>query len=65
MDTLTFFSFFPSGSIQCRVVVIVDDSMVEENETFSLIVTFPDAQVNVTTSIISITIVDDDCKCLP
>ena len=62
MDTLTFFPFSPSG---CLVVVIVDDSMVEENETFSLIVTSPDAQVNVTTSIISITIVDDDCKCLP
>ena len=61
-EVLIFSQF--SSAVQCISVVITGDSVFEADETFNLNVASSNPQVNVSTPIISITIVNDDGRCV-
>lgn len=56
-------TFAPSdGDKKCVNVTIVDDSLVENNEEFSLTLTTSDSAVSLTSSEATVTIIDNDGK---
>lgn len=61
---MTFLPVGGSGNLtQCFVVSVQADKYVEENETFSLVMSSSDVAVELTNTIAAITITDNDSKC--
>ena len=48
--------------INCSTVMVVNDRFLEEDETFTIMLTSSDTGVNLGISQTAITIIDDDCK---
>ena len=48
--------------MNCSTVMVVNDRLLEEDETFTIMLTSSDTGVNLGISQTTITIIDDDCK---
>ena len=59
-----FDEYFTTGSINgamiCVNITILDDSILEENETFTMTLTTADSDVIIGTTMAAIIIIDDD-----
>lgn len=55
-------SLFFSGAsgVECLNISILDDSIVEQNETFSVLLTASNSAVEISPSSATVTIIDDD-----
>jgi hypothetical protein len=66
IDSIQLVTFSPSSSnTSCVDVVLQDDSAVEENEVFFLVLSTNDSSVFFPNSTAPVEIVDDDGKVLP
>lgn len=54
--------FLPGERSKTVVVILLNDSLLEEEETFSVSVSVDDVNVTVARNNASVTIVDTDCK---
>ena len=48
--------------MNCSTVMVVNDTLLEEDETFTIMLTSSDTGVNLGNNQTTITIIDDDCK---
>ena len=59
---LTFTSGAINGATRCLTIAIIEDSALEVNETFSVILTESDDDVNVLTSMTTVIIIDNSSE---
>ena len=62
INTSVVLTFIASTLLQCSLVVITNDDIVENNETFFVQLGSSDDAVNISVSSATVTITDDDCE---
>ena len=62
IDTSAVLTFNGSTPLQCSPVVITNDEIVENNETFFIQLGSLDDAINISVSSATVTITDDDCE---
>jgi len=60
--TVEVLNFLPGMGRQCACIEILQDTEVEDNETFSVMLSTTSPDVMITRNAATITIMDDDCK---
>jgi len=62
ITTSAVLTFNASTPLQCDQVIIINDSILENNETFFVQLESTDDVVNVSLNSAPVTIIDDDCE---